>query len=164
MDGETLTVWQQIEGSSIAAFVRETTWTYPILENLHIIGIALIFGSILAFDLRVLGFNRALPIVALGRHLLPWVWTGFLVNATTGTLLFASDAVEFSENPALAAKLGLIVLAGVNALVFQWRIMPNLSTLDGSATPPILARISAIASIGLWLSIITAGRLMAYIK
>lgn len=164
MEHAPLTIWDTIEGSSIAVFVRETTWTYPILENLHIIGIALIFGSILAFDLRILGYNRALPISALGRHLLPWVWTGFITNATTGALLFASDAAEFSQNPALAAKLGLIVLAGLNALIFQWRIMPNLAALDGEAATPTLARISAVISIALWLSIITAGRMMAYIK
>jgi hypothetical protein len=156
-------IWSDLAATQLSVFLRESTWTYPILEIAHIIGIALVFGSILAYDLRVLGRHRTLPLDTLGRHLLPWVWSGFVLNATSGLLLFVSNPVEFAANPALQYKLALIALAGLNAAYFQWRIAPAIGTWNTSTTAPLAARLSALLSIGLWLSVIAAGRLMAYV-
>lgn len=155
-------VWDALAASPLAVGVRESIWIYPCLETLHVIGLALLVGSIFSFDLRLLGAGKSLPIQALGRHLLPWVWTGFAINAVTGALLFVSDAAEFAVNTALQAKLALIVLAGMNALVFQMRLYRNAETWDSSVPAP--ARVSAAISIALWLAIIVAGRMIAYIK
>lgn len=158
--------WDGIEHSALATAVRESIWIYPFLETVHAVGLGLIFGSILAFDLRVLGIHKSLPLRLLGRHLLPWVWAGFVLNATSGVLMFASDAVEFSTNPALRAKLVLIALAGINAYVFQKRIYQRQMTeeYDVDFPSPPAARVSAALSIVLWLAIITAGRMMAFVK
>lgn len=153
-----------LEATPLAKLVREDVWLYPGLETLHIVGIALVFGCILAYDLRVLGRGKGLEIARLGHHLLPLVWIGFVVNATTGMLLFISDAVEFGANPALQAKLALIVAAGLNAAYFQARLAPRLSTAVPDTPLLLPARLSAFASIVLWLAVITAGRMMAYIK
>jgi hypothetical protein len=158
------TLWQAIHDSAVATVVREEMWVYPILETVHIVGIAFVFGSILAYDLRVLGANKVLPLGPLGRHLLPWVWTGFAMNAVSGVLLFASDAMEFAANPALQAKLALIGLAGLNAFVFQRRYAAAAPQWNEATRPPMLARLSAIVSIVIWLAIIAAGRMMAYVK
>jgi hypothetical protein len=99
----------------------------------------------------------------LGRHLLPWVWAGFCLNAVSGGLLFLSNPVEFAANPALAAKLGLIALAGINALYFQVRLAPAMDAWNSDTPAPAAARISALFSIVLWLGVIIAGRLMAYV-
>lgn len=155
-------IWASLSGSPFATTIRESTWAYPALETLHIIGLALVFGSILAYDLRVLGWGRTIPLRALGNHLLPWVWTGFLLNAVTGSLMFASDAAEFAANPAFQIKLLLLAAAGANAVAFQRRLAPALLDPAPHAAPMLAARLAAIASIGLWLAIITAGRMMAY--
>jgi hypothetical protein len=157
-------LFETIAESSIALLVKEDLWAYPALETVHIIGLGLLFGSIVAFDLRVLGWHKDLPLATLGRHLLPWVWTGFALNATSGLLLFASDAVEFSANPALAVKLGLIAAAGANALLFQRRYTPAGSAWDRSVAAPAGARVSAALSIALWVTIVVAGRMIAYVK
>lgn len=154
--------WDTLAATPPAAAIRESIWIYPFLETLHVIGLALVVGSIVSFDLRILGLSRALPIPALERHLLPWVWTGFAINAATGVLLFISDAAEFADNTALQAKLSLIVVAGLNALVFQKRLYRGVETWDSGA--PVSARVSAALSIALWLAIVVAGRMIAYIK
>lgn len=156
-------LWSDIAASTIATMVRESVWAYPMLETVHIIGLALVFGSILAFDLRILGLSKALPVRNLGQHLLPWVWTGFALNAVSGLLLFMSDAVEFAANPALRAKLALLALAGLNAYVFQARYA-DATAWNEDASAPAGAKVSAIVSIILWLAVITAGRMIAYIK
>jgi hypothetical protein len=154
-----------LDQSAVAVTVRESLWIYPLLETLHVIGIALVFGSILQFDLRVLGVSKALPLDVLGRHLLPWVWIGFALNAVTGILMFVSDAVEFSVNIALQIKLVLIVLAGLNALVFQMRFAPQSAAIgETTSDSPGAAKFSAALSITLWLAIVVAGRMMAYVK
>ena len=127
-------------------------------------GLALVFGPILLFDLRILGWNKDLAVSRLHRALLPWVWAGFTLNAASGILMFASDAAEFAANTALRAKMALLVLAGLNAIYFQARIAPGVNAWDRETIAPAKARISAAASIALWLAIITAGRMIAYIK
>lgn len=159
MDGS---IWQTVADTALGVAIRESPWIYPALETIHVIGIALIFGSILAYDLRVLGVTRALPLRALGTHLLPWVWTGFLLNITTGALLFISDAAEFAVNPAFRVKLLLLMAAGLNALAFNARLAPRTAGFAPEVELGPGARASAALSIALWLAIITAGRMMAY--
>ncbi len=157
-------VFDPIAQSALAVLVRESIWAYPLLEILHVIGLALVFGPILLFDLRILGWNKDLAVSRLHMALLPWVWAGFTLNAASGILLFVSDAAEFAANTALRYKMALLVLAGLNALYFQARIAPGVFTWDRETNAPGSARISAAASIALWLAIITAGRMIAYIK
>ncbi|MFN0217862.1 MAG: DUF6644 family protein [Hyphomicrobium sp.] len=155
--------WDPIAQSALATFIGQSAWAYPALETLHVLGLALVFAPILIFDLRVLGFNGDMDLDRLHRALLPWVWTGFATNVTSGALLFISDAAEFARNPAFQVKLALILLAGINALAFQKRLYPGLLG-DDRARLGRGARLSATASIVLWLAIIAAGRMMAYVK
>ncbi len=156
---------EALDQSAVPVAVRESLYIYPALETVHAIGLGLLFGSILAFDLRVLGLHKALPLRLLGRHLLPWVWAGFALNATSGLLMFASDAVKFSTNIALQAKLLLLLIAGINAAVFQTRLEPARAGVpDTDAPSPAPAKVSAALSITLWLAIIIAGRMMAFVK
>ncbi|MEQ1577477.1 MAG: DUF6644 family protein [Hyphomicrobium sp.] len=156
-----------VDQSAVSVAVRESLYIYPALETMHAIGLGLLFGSILAFDLRVLGVHKALPMQLLGRHLLPWVWVGFGINAASGLLMFASDAVKFSSNFALQAKFMLLVLAGTNALIFEKRLHPVRTggpSADKGKSSPGSAKLSAALSIVLWLAIITAGRMIAFVK
>lgn len=156
--------WQSIETTAVAGFVKDSVWAYPALETVHIIGLGLVFGAIVAFDLRVLGLNKSISVSRLGQHLLPWVWLGFFMNAMSGVLLFASDAGDFSNNPALQTKLFLILLAGINAAVFRTRVQPSFGEWDADRAAPRFARTSAGFSIALWIAIVVAGRMIAYVK
>jgi hypothetical protein len=155
--------WEAVEATALAQYVKESPWAYPALETVHLIGLGLLFGSIFAFDLRVLGVNRDLPIAALGRHLLVWAWCGFLLNATSGVALFVSGAKEFAVNPALQIKLVLILFAGLNAALFQIRLKPEAFATGSAGPMPAGARAAAALSIVLWFSIILAGRMIAYV-
>jgi hypothetical protein len=156
---------EALDQSAVSVAVRESLYIYPALETVHAIGLGLLFGSILAFDLRVLGLHKALPLRLLGQHLLPWVWAGFSLNAISGVLMFASDAVKFSTNVALQAKLLLLLIAGINAAVFQTRLEPARAGVPDTGEPsPAPAKVSAALSITLWLAIIIAGRMMAFVK
>ncbi len=163
-DAAEVGLWHTVHDWPVAALVRDSVWAYPALETVHIIGLALVFGSILAYDLRILGWDRDLPVSRLGAKLLPWVWAGFALNLVSGALLFASDAAEFAANTSFRAKMVLLVLAALNAFWFQARVARSLAAWDAGVMPPAAARIAAGLSIVLWIGVITAGRLMAYVK
>jgi hypothetical protein len=159
--GPALLVW--LETTGFAAAMRQWLWLYPIVEIIHITGIALLVGSIAMFDLRLLGISRSLPVRALSHHLLPWTITGFVVVAVTGLMMFAAHATEFWQNPAFWVKLSLILLAGINALVFHLGVFRNVLCWNTNVPAPIAARTAAVASLVLWVGVIAGGRLLAYL-
>ncbi|WP_199322172.1 hypothetical protein [Leptolyngbya sp. FACHB-321] len=76
--------WLWLEQSVLSHTIRQWLWLYPAIESLHLLGLALLFGSIVMFDLRLLGFSRQLWITDMAWHLLPWAYLGFAIAAVTG--------------------------------------------------------------------------------
>ena len=152
-----------LAASQPAEFIRTWQWAYPILETIHVIGLGMLFGGILAFDLRVLGLQPDIAIKPLARYLLPLVWLGFTLNAMSGALLFLSDATKFGTNTSFLVKMSLICLAGLNMAWFHVRIFPGADTWSRSGKIPVAAKLSALASIAMWIGVIAAGRMIAYV-
>ncbi len=126
-------------------------WAYPALEVMHIIGIAVLFGGLLVFELRALGLGREL----LARLTLRPALFGFGLCAVTGLTMFASQPDELLVNPAFRIKLLLIVLAGANAALFHLR--------SGAAAIDSFAKAQCLLSLGFWLAVIICGRWIAYV-
>ena len=110
-----------VEGSAINHWVLGFTWTWPILEILHFIGLSLLLGALLVIDLRMAGFFRRINIT--GTHkMLPWVFVGFGINLVTGFLFLMGDPARYTANIGFWWKMFLIGLAGVNAIWFWIKI------------------------------------------
>lgn len=78
-----------LEASSIAAFLRQSRWTYPAVNALHLLGVALLVGAIVPMDLRLMGLWRADMSLALVLRLLrPVAAVGAGLAIVAGTLLF----------------------------------------------------------------------------
>ena len=147
----------------LSAAMREGAWLYPVVEIVHIAGFSVLVGSVVLFDLRVLGFARTLPVAALGNHLLRWALASVLLVVPAGLLLFSAHPVELANNPAFIVKLVLIALAGCNALAFHLLPYRSVAGWDRDSLAPPLARAGAALSILLWLGVITCGRMLAYL-
>ena len=130
-------------------------YAYPALEVVHIIGIALLLGSLVLVELRVWGAGAELPLQALARLALPVTVAGFGLVAMSGLLLFAANPNDMLANRAFLIKLGLVSLAGLNAAFFHTR--GSLALNDG------FARTQTVLSLGLWLGAIICGRWIAYL-
>ena len=130
-------------------------WAYPALEVVHIVGIALLLGNLVAFELRVWGVAPALPVAPLARLSLSLSVLGFGLAAASGLLMFASQPGELIGNRSFLIKMGLLMGAGVNAAVFHTR--GGLGRLDGTA------RAQTLLSVVLWLAVVVCGRWIAYI-
>ncbi len=149
-----------LDTSAVAIAMRGSTWLYPIVEIVHIVGFSVLVGSVAMFDLRVLGFARAVPVHAAGRMLLPWAVGSLLVIIPAGLLLFTAHPHELAANKVFQLKLLLIALAGLNALSFHLLVYRTAATWP--ITAPALARVQAVASLGVWIGVISCGRLLAY--
>lgn len=116
----------------------------------------MVVGAIGVVDLRILGYGRGLPMQRLSAALTPIALLGLVVMVVSGALLFVADATALASSSIFLAKLGLIAVAGANALAFRirWRRLDD--------NPPVTARVLAGASLGLWLTVVVAGRLIAY--
>jgi hypothetical protein len=150
-----------LENSSWAVSIRQSLWLYPALEIVHIVGIVILVGAALMFDLRLLGFSRNLPIALLARHLLPWSRRGLCLIIPSGILLFITNAPALGADPTFQLKMILLILAALNVLVFHRFFFRSHSD---SEVPnyPLFIKISAIISIIVWVAIIACGRLLAY--
>lgn len=156
-------VLHTLAATPLSTAMREGAWLYPIVEIVHIAGFSVLVGSVVLFDLRVLGFARTLPVAALGNHLLRWALASVLLVVPAGLLLFSAHPVELANNPAFLLKLILIALAGMNALAFHLLPYRSVAGWDRDRPAPPLARAGAALSILLWLGVITCGRMLAYL-
>jgi hypothetical protein len=127
---------------------------YPALEVLHIVGIALLLGNLVLLELRVWGVAAELPIRPLARLAVRLSLGGFGLIALSGLLMFASQPNELINNRTFLIKMGLIQLAGLNAVWFHGR--------DSLGRADTVARVQTLASTGLWLAVIICGRWIAY--
>jgi hypothetical protein len=135
---------------------------YPIVEIFHIAGFTILVGSVAMFDLRVLGFARALPLQALGRHLLPWTVASLAVIVPAGLMMFSAHPHDFASNQVFQLKLLLIGAAGLNAAIFHLGVYRGVLTWNAREAAPALAKAHALASLALWIAVISCGRLLAY--
>ena len=146
-----------VENLPAIAALRESYLVYPLVNALHIVGVALLFGAIVPLDLRLAGWRReASAVDGLSRLLLPVAVFGFLLAACAGLLLFATDARAYAASPLFRAKLVLITLALANALALRaidWR-QPDSSDRR--------IAVAGAVSIMLWLALIILGRLVGY--
>jgi hypothetical protein len=86
-----------IEASAFAQAMRDSLWLYPAVLFAHILGIALLFGSIAVLDLRLIGISRKAPVKALAAQVLPWSAGSFLLILPSGLAMFAANATELSQ-------------------------------------------------------------------
>jgi hypothetical protein len=148
-----------LEASALSEWVRGSDWPYPILLDLHLLGLAIVVGLTWMLDLRVLGVGRQVAIAPF-RHLFPAIWCGFALNAISGSMLFAADASRFYASWDFRIKVFLIVLA-LGALIVQRRQFRR--SPEGTGFRPATAeRVAASVSLLAWLGTVVAGRLIAY--
>src|SRR5258706_13948826 len=100
--------------------MRDGPWLLPTVKAVHLAGVAILFGTIAALDLRLLGISRnKISVRRLSAHLLPWTAASFLLIVPSGLAMFVAYAGEFIASPVFALKMCLILAAGVNAAGFH---------------------------------------------
>jgi hypothetical protein len=150
-----------LQSSRFSEVLQATSWVVPTLQAIHILMIGVVFVSILAVALRVLGRVRAEePLLRVWRRFAPFMWTGVVVMAATGLLLTIAEPVRQVMTLSFRVKMLLVLVGVISAAVFG-RKVARLASRTEQAEPSGL-RGAALATVALWLAIIFLGRAIAY--
>lgn len=156
---------QLLYDSELGTALRESVYAFPIVEGLHLIGLAFSVGLILFVDLRLVGLLfRGTPVQTILNPLRPWLLGGFALTFATGTLLFISEASKLINIPVFPLKLFLIVLAGINAAWFEIKWGRRADEWHDQPVNPKAVRFAGWASLTLWGLVIICGRLIPYLS
>ena len=153
------------QASAVAEWMRTSVKAMPVVDAIHVMAVALVFGTVLVVDLRLLGFpdtRRAVTRVA--DELLWLTWVAFGIAAVTGAAMFTANAVTYYNNTAFRLKLLALLAAGLNMAIFQFVTWRGVRAWDQGLRSPPAARLAAVLSIALWISVIFLGRWIGFTK
>ena len=152
-----------LQSTPLAIGLRQSDYAFPLIEGSHIMALSLSVGLILLFDLRLLRLAfQGEPVSRIMHQVMKWALPGFLVMFITGLILFFAQAETVAKNHYFQAKMLLLVLLGINALVYQLKFYPRMADWDTGTAIPAGARVIAAVSLLFWVAVIACGRIMAY--
>jgi hypothetical protein len=153
-------------------WLSETSWSvdlheseiaYSIIESVHVWTLCVFFGLMMMVDLRLLGWTmRAVPVSEVLDRVLPWAIAGFVVMVISGTLLVLAIPLRSYQNLFFRGKMIMLVVAGLNAWLFHYRVYPTIVGKIADGIPPKAVRVAGATSLALWIAIVFCGRMIAY--
>lgn len=152
-----------LQASPLGDTVRNAGYLYPVLEAIHIIGIALLVGPAFTFDLRLLAIGQSVvSVTTAARVLLPISHIGLVIAMLTGTALLSAQPMVVAGAGAAPWKFGLLLLALLNVPVFHYGVYRDVKQWANATVTPLAARVAAGLSMLAWTGVVFAGRLLAY--
>jgi len=153
--------FEWLQNTALATTVSED-W-FPWVESAHVLFMAIVAGTILIVDTRLLGLTSPnLRFSYLAERMLPWTWGAFIGSVITGFLMFAAGATHYVQNTPFLVKMALLVLAGINMMYFQFVTFRTVGRWD-AGRPPTSARMSGLFSVLLWTGVIGFARWTGFV-
>jgi uncharacterized protein DUF6644 len=152
-----------LESTPLALYIAESTVAFPALEIIHVVAIALVFGTIAIVDFRLLGLgsnNR--DVTELCRDVLPWTWAAFGVAAVTGTLMFIHHAHEYFANTAFRMKMLLMLAAAINMIVFELITFRGVAKWNRDVPVVPAGKVAGAVSLVCWLGVVGFARWVGF--
>jgi hypothetical protein len=156
---------QAIQASPPAEWMRTSVKAMPIIESLHVLAAATVFGTIFIVDLRLLGLpDTRRPVTRISQEMLRLTWVAFCVAVLAGLLMFAANAHTYYVNTAFRLKMLALLGAGVNMVIFQALTYRTVSAWDQGTPVRLAGRLAGALSILLWVSVICFARWVGFTK
>lgn len=153
-----LPLFRWFDGSWIGTTIRMSTYLFPAVEVLHLIGLVLLLGTVIVVDLRLLGFGlRRQSVTRVAQEVAPWTLLGVATMLITGFLLLLSEAVKCYQNDAFWFKMEFLL----PALIFHFTVYRKVTSSD--KIRPVWARLTACLSLALWFGVGLGGRAIAFV-
>jgi uncharacterized membrane protein YhdT len=154
-----LTFFQWCEASGIGETIRKSSWLFPVIEAIHLLGLGVIGGAVLVVDLRLLGLGlRRQSAAQLTRDAQPWLVGSLVLMIITGGLLFLSEAIKCYYHDAFWFKMSCLFLA----IVFTFTIQRKVTMSDESRLRPLWSKVVAVVSVLLWAGVGIGGRWIGF--
>ncbi len=146
------------ETTAIGHAIKDSSWLFPVIEAVHLLGLCVLGGSLLVVDLRMLGLGlRRQSIAGLASDIRPWLLGSIGVMFATGTALFLSESVKCYHSQAFWLKITTIPIAVLFTLTVRQRVA-RAATLDTTG----VTRLVALLSLALWFTVAAAGRWIGF--
>jgi hypothetical protein len=147
------------EQSGIGNTIRQSSWLFPVIEAIHLLGLGVIGGAVLVVDLRLLGLGlRRQSTAELARDAQPWLIGSLLLMMTTGGLLFLSESIKLYYHEAFWFKMASLILA----IVFTFTIQRKVILAGETRMRPVWSKVVALVSILLWSGVGIGGRWIGF--
>ena len=154
-----LPFFEWCEATFIGNTIRDSSWLFPVIESVHLLALAMLGGSVLLVDLRLLGLGLSRqPVRRIARDLQPWLIGSLLVMISTGVLLFVSESVKCYYSSAFWTKMTALPLA----IVFTFTLRRKVAMADAARVGPGWRKVVAAISLGLWFTVAAAGRWIGF--
>jgi hypothetical protein len=155
---------QLLYDSDFGTALRESQYAFPVVEGVHLLGLAFSVGLLAFADLRLAGvLLRDEPVLHVLGQLRPFILGGFAITFATGVMLFWAMSIKLLANPVFPVKLIFILLAGVNFLWFEFGVARDAAEWSDRPVPPVRARVAGWTSLVLWSVVVVSGRLIPYL-
>lgn len=155
--------FEWLDSFPTSIWLREATYGYPLLLTAHVVTMSLFAGLIIMMDLRLVGWgNVNTPISQLQKRLFPWQMSLMVLTSIAGLLLLYSKPLTYYGKIFFWIKMGLMALAGVNALAFHLTTYKDVAKWDTDRILPTPARRAGVFGLVLWVGVIVFGRLTPY--
>jgi hypothetical protein len=147
------------EQSGIGNAIRQSSWLFPVIEAIHLLGLGIIGGAVLVVDLRLLGLGlRRQSAAQLARDAQPWLIGSLLLMIMTGGLLFLSESIKLYYHEAFWFKMASLILA----IVFTFTIQRKVILAGETRLRPFWSKVVALVSILLWSGVGIGGRWIGF--
>ena len=147
------------ETTALGSAIRASKWLFPVIESVHLLGLAVMGGLLLLVDMRLLGLGlRRQPAAQLAKDAEPWLVGSVAVMLLSGVLLFLSESVKCYYSQPFWVKMSALGLA----VLFTFTVRRRVAAADEAPARPVRARLVALASIALWGSVAWGGRWIGF--
>lgn len=149
-----------LSNTSLSMAIQNHNWVIPSVQSVHILAIATVMASVVMLDVRLLGLNgRGQTVPEVAHRFLPWVWCAVCVLAVSGAILIIGEPARELESQVFWTKMTLLACVLILTGAFQLGAFRRESFWERRR---VLASVTAVASLGLWVAILAAGRWIAY--
>jgi hypothetical protein len=150
--------FQWVAKTSVGIAMRKSTILFPAVEVVHVLGLTLLLGSVLAVNMRLLGGGiKRQSVTTVAESISPVFWAGLALALGTGLILFVGEPVKCFYNAAFWWKMGLLLAAvAFHLTLFRW-----ISRNEGAGA--VVQRSAAVLSLSLWFGVGVAGRVIGFI-
>jgi hypothetical protein len=154
-----LPLFEWFEATSLGDMVRQSLWLFPVIEAFHLVAFAVLGGTVLITDLRLLGFvMRSQPTARIARDARPWLLGSLAVMIVSGVLLFLSEAIKCYYSIPFRIKIVCLILA----VIFTWTLHRRIVSTDDAAIGPVKGKVAALISLVLWGTVAWGGRWIGF--
>jgi hypothetical protein len=154
-----LPFFEWCERTAIGEAIRNSVWLFPIIEAFHLVALALLGGTVLLVNMRLLGLVlRGRRVSELARDAQPWFVGGLLVMFASGVPLFLSESIKCYYSVAFWVKMSALFAV----LVFTFTVHSRVTLADEGRVGPVQAKLVAVVSLVLWAAVGWGGRWIGF--